>query len=481
MAFSFIPNYKEDFALKGVIEAEYLAAAIKAAEQIGWDVTAVSKTGMIALTQENDKGQYEEVSLSIKNQIVSIRSEVVDNRFFAKGVNTENVSKLKQAVKAAQQQYTGEELARTYEYRTRHQPETHELQKAKADDTIAEYTDLLTFKNGFAFTPLLVIINVLIWIVMVISGVDFWWPDSQHLVLWGANYQPNVLGGEWWRLLTACFVHIGIIHLLLNMNALLIIGSMLEPTIGKVNFIVTYLLTGICASVVSIWWHGDASVSCGASGALFGIEGILLAILTTKLISGEGRKLLRDKVIITILANLMIGLAGPIDNAAHVGGLISGIILGYIIVPGLKKPMLKPVMLGVAAAVALGFTYYSLKAIPDYWGRYHKMVDEFNVNDQRAASIYEENMKDPIHFGTERRDSILILVKRNIHIMNEMDGLKLNTEAYQFNEDLRIYAGNRYRVFALVFEHDSTGDINVGQNERAELDSILKVLANSKH
>ncbi len=107
---------------------------------------------------------------------------------------------------------------------------------------------------------------------MILTGVDIMVPDTESLIAWGANFRPITLAGEWWRLLTSCFLHIGIIHLLMNLYALMYIGIQLEPHLGKTRFLAAYLLTGIAGSANSLYWH-EFTVSAGASGAIFGMYG----------------------------------------------------------------------------------------------------------------------------------------------------------------------------------------------------------------
>jgi rhomboid protease GluP len=137
---------------------------------------------------------------------------------------------------------------------------------------------------------------------MAITGVNIISPDSESLVQWGANFRPLTLEGQAWRLLTNCFLHIGILHLLLNMYALLYIGVLLEPHLGRLRFAAFYILTCIIASTVSVSWH-DLTVSAGASGAIFGMYGVFLALLSTNLIEKSARKALLASIGIFVVFN----------------------------------------------------------------------------------------------------------------------------------------------------------------------------------
>ncbi|WP_373395877.1 rhomboid family intramembrane serine protease [Algoriphagus halophilus] len=192
--------------------------------------------------------------------------------------------------------------------------------------------------DGYFVTPLLIICNLLIFIAMIYTGTHFLFPDIQDLLDWGANYRPFTVDGQWWRLLVSCFLHIGILHLLFNMYALFYIGLLLEPYLGKARFLAAYLISGIAASIASIWWNGMV-VSAGASGAIFGMYGVFLALLSTNLVDKSIRKSLFTSIGVFVVYNLVNGLNpnNGVDNAAHIGGLLTGFVLGYGFVPSLKN------------------------------------------------------------------------------------------------------------------------------------------------
>jgi rhomboid protease GluP len=185
-------------------------------------------------------------------------------------------------------------------------------------------------------TICIMVVNVAIFVLMAAKGVDIMQPTGEDIYNWGGNMRMATLGGDWWRLFTCTFVHIGIIHLLCNMYGLFFIGSFLEPLLGKTKYVIAYVCTGILASVVSIWWSGER-VSAGASGAIFGMYGVFLALLTTKLIHADVRKSLLQSSAVFIGYNLIYGMKGNVDNSAHIGGLVSGFIIGYILYFSLKQ------------------------------------------------------------------------------------------------------------------------------------------------
>jgi rhomboid protease GluP len=213
---------------------------------------------------------------------------------------------------------------------------TVELKK-REDDTLTSdwntfYKSITGFKLGSSNLPVTLIIvglNTLVFLIMVFAGLGFISFDGRDLLAWGANFRPKTVDGEWWRLLTNVFMHGGLMHLLMNMYGLFFVGIFLEPLLGRLKYASAYLICGIAASYASIWWH-PATISIGASGAIFGLYGVLTALLTTNKVDVKNRKGMLLICLPFIAINLLVGLTGGIDNAAHIGGLLCGLIIGYL-------------------------------------------------------------------------------------------------------------------------------------------------------
>jgi TonB-dependent SusC/RagA subfamily outer membrane receptor len=205
--------------------------------------------------------------------------------------------------------------------------------------SIKNYLNFFTPKGNYYITPIIIDLNILIFLLMVISGLGFLSFDSINLLDWGGNYRPYTFGGEWWRLFTSLFIHAGFIHLFSNMFALFFIGLILEPVIGKKTFAYSYVVAGIIAGITSLWWH-DHEVSVGASGAIFGLYGIFLVLLITKSVTKDLSKIFLTSTILFIGYNLVIGLEdGLVDNAAHIGGLLTGLLIGFFLARSINKSL----------------------------------------------------------------------------------------------------------------------------------------------
>ena len=182
-------------------------------------------------------------------------------------------------------------------------------------------------------TPALVIVNCLVFAATVASGAGVLQPTGAALVHWGTNYGPYTLDGEWWRLFTSMFLHFGLLHLLFNMWALWSLGPLAERLFGSVYYFVVYLFAGLCGSLASLLWHPYLN-SAGASGAIFGVLGGLLAFMVnprtripTSISAAQ-----RNSALIFIAYNLLNGFSHTgIDNAAHIGGLLAGFTMGWLL------------------------------------------------------------------------------------------------------------------------------------------------------
>ena len=190
----------------------------------------------------------------------------------------------------------------------------------------------LALRNRPLATMVLLVANATWWLAAELIGST---RDPLSLLDFGANYGPLVAGGEYWRLLSSIFLHIGIMHLMLNSLGLLIYGMLLERVFGSSRFVLIYISAGLAGSTAS-FVANPLAISAGASGAIFGLLGALAAcFLTGRGPLGRGSR--RDAAGIGVLVaiNLAFGFMVPgIDNWAHIGGLVMGFALGGVLASG---------------------------------------------------------------------------------------------------------------------------------------------------
>jgi membrane associated rhomboid family serine protease len=176
----------------------------------------------------------------------------------------------------------------------------------------------------------LIAINVLVFVATLMGGAELFKPIGTVQIAWGSNFGPYTMDGDWWRLLTSLFIHFGIIHIAMNMLALAVFGPLIERLYGSVTYLLIYLLAGMAGGLASVAWHPGVN-SAGASGAIFGILGALLA---APLRAGDTFPVdivrsIRHWFVVFLVWSLYAGFKSKgIDHAAHLGGLVSGFIIG---------------------------------------------------------------------------------------------------------------------------------------------------------
>jgi len=410
MAFGMTPNYTVDLNLENLTPEQILALSVDTARQMGWNIHLISPAGFIAHTGKNLFASRHEITLRIDDGLAQLKSQSLGSEIADGGRNKKNIEAFVTKLDEARLTHTPEQLTQLYEELQPQlaPPEQDILSNPPPAGKDRGVAGLFIPRQGYFITPLLIDINIVLFAIMVLSGANLLLPSNHILLQWGANFKPMTLDGQWWRLLTCCFLHIGILHLLMNMYALMYIGLLLEPYLGRLRFIVAYLLTGLASSLASLYWH-DLTVSAGASGAIFGMYGIFLAMLTTKLIPKEVRGPLLSSIAVFVGYNLLAGMKSGIDNAAHIGGLISGLLIGYLFYPGLRQPgnpRLTYSTLAVAALLILTTTVVAYKKMPNDIPIWQKNMESISDMERTAIAVlyldstatkekWLEKIKDP--------------------------------------------------------------------------------------
>lgn len=214
----------------------------------------------------------------------------------------------------------------------------------------------------------LILINVLLFVFELSRGVSLLEPASVDMISWGANVAALTFTGDGWRLLGSMFLHIGLVHILFNMYMLFAFGPVVEARFGTGRFTLVYLLSGLFGSLVSALWHaaqGKLVVAAGASGALMGICGAYVG----HWIVARSRGAVHEELNIrplgqTIGLNLVLGFINPaVDNACHVGGLLSGVVLGIAFALGSfeTSALRRAAASAVISLASLGIVYVALQ------------------------------------------------------------------------------------------------------------------------
>ena len=180
-------------------------------------------------------------------------------------------------------------------------------------------------------TAVLLLLNIIIFIVTDFTGGT---DNTIHMLECGAAYPPFILeNGEYYRLFTCMFLHFGIEHLANNMLVLFVLGQRLEPVVGKIRFLLIYFLGGIGGNLISLVFDikgGNYAVSAGASGAVFAVMGAMIWVVIRN--RGRLQDISTRQMLVMAAFSLYFGFASSgVDNAAHVGGMICGILLAVVL------------------------------------------------------------------------------------------------------------------------------------------------------
>ncbi|RZK43730.1 MAG: rhomboid family intramembrane serine protease [Pedobacter sp.] len=337
----------EKFIPLGEFPADkYLVIARQAIENLGWNLSYVSARGIIAYTPISLQSYSEEISIRIENNFAIFKSECVGIQmlFTDYGKNSKNLSQFFNEFEYVEfhlKDVWEETLKSFHNVAATQDLDYFDKAPLTAKNKIKNVLYLLWPQHNYRVTPILILLNAFCYLIL--AGLIFLFfrgvTDSKSLMaagersgyFSGANSRELVLNGQYWRLISYQFVHGSKYHLFFNMYALVYIGLMVEHKLGIWRFFLIYILSGICAGLISIVYH-DSGYMIGASGAIMGMFGAFIALLLSRAFERNATKALLISTLIVVA--IMVGngfLSKRVDNAAHVGGLISGFVLTYLL------------------------------------------------------------------------------------------------------------------------------------------------------
>lgn len=367
----------------------YLTLLYHAFVSIDWRISYFDRDGIIAYTNISWESYAEEVSVRIINNEAIIKSECVGYQFFFTdyGKNQKNLELLYSELEYVEyhlQHNLKEAAQELMDSVPANQFISLDNPPMGAKETLRTFLSAFTPTKSYFVTPVLVLVNIVVFFVtraimtvMLVILITTAFKSGHHgnpvsnmvhgvqniYLSLGFSSRSQVLNGQVWRLLTNTFLHFSMIHIAGNMIVLIYIGSLLESKLGRWNYLFLYLLTGICASITSVMWN-DQGIAAGASGAIFGLFGILLALLSTDFYESNARRALLISTCIFVGINI-IPLGHHIDHAAHLGGLVSGYVLGWMAYCGIKYQKQSLITVG-ALAITLVLTGLCMRFTPDY-------------------------------------------------------------------------------------------------------------------
>lgn len=244
---------------------------------------------------------------------------------------------------------------------------------------------------GLPVTYTLLLVNLGVFLAMLAMGAGLWHSPNGIQLAWGANFGPATQDGEWWRLGTAMFLHFGVLHLAMNLWALWDAGQLVERMYGSARFAMLYFACGLVGNLASLVIHGSRAVSGGASGAILGLYGGLLAFMwqERKRVHRSDFRWLFWGATGFAVAMLALGLWIPgIDNAAHGGGFAAGVLCGLVLVPASSNAGRSPLRRRViASALLAGVVVWLVAALPK---PAYRWTEELAARREIGAFLREE-------------------------------------------------------------------------------------------
>lgn len=479
MATGFPPKATLHLELGPRESRRYAATARQVFAELGWELLEHTHNRVVALVPGKLVGKGEIFSATLVTDGVELRSQCAGFRPLDFGRNQQNIEAFLQAAEEAERTiglaaFDVEQAAPV----TRRKART--FRRFRRPPSI--WASLVPGRGQVA-TPLLLHANILYFIVLLFSGADPLFPDSDTLLAFGANYKPLVAAGEYWRLFAAMFLHIGALHLLVNMVALVLAGNMLEHAIGAARTGLVYVCAGLISSASSIWWNEEV-LSAGASGAVFGMLGALSILLTAGFLGHRLQKRALGGIVLFVGYVLLQGSDGSLDTAAHLGGIFGGLLMGMLMLPSLQQRKSPKLAIGtsIGAAMAAGLiTLLVVTAVPDYYARYDSLMNAFSQNEARGMEIFQM----PTNLSREEQVQRLqqqgvAFWEDNLKILDEIEEMdELPLHLLQRTRLMRSYCELRLSTLELIVrsisEQTSRYDAQIFEHE-LELEALVNSL-----
>jgi len=323
---------------------KYLIIAKQAVENLGWKLSHISSNGIIAYTPLSFQSYSEEVSIRIVGNFAIAKSECIGIQllFNDYGKNSQNLDRFFHEFEYVEfhlKDHWEESIANFKTFVATQDEQFFEKAPLTAKDKIKNVLYLFYPQKGYTATPILIYLNLFYYglvILIAILGILQLYQgplkglSSDWIYNMSVNKRDLVLQGQYWRLLTHQFIHFNLLHLFFNLYALVYIGLMVEHKIGAKKFIFIYLLSGVCGGLVSLIFH-EEGVMGGASGAVMGMFGAFLALLLSNAFEKNATRALLISTVLVSAIMLLNGIRGRSDNSAHLGGLISGFVMAFVL------------------------------------------------------------------------------------------------------------------------------------------------------
>ena len=497
-----MPSQKQEVSFPGQTTEQLLVFAYGTFLELGWTPRYAGSNAIIGYTPRSWNKYDDEIVVEADGEKMWVTSSLVHNESF--DMTGRNKKHIKDFIAAFERVRSSEpkpgwtdamEQLRTQTVQT----VTEETKEAEEINKVMKLSG-----SNLYVTYGIIAINVLVFVLMAINGAGIFNPKPLVHIDWGSNVTALTLSGDWWRLITCVFIHFGIIHLVMNIYALYMAGVYLEPMLGKTKYIIAYLATGIFASLASLWWHKEGVNSAGASGAIFGMYGVFLALLFTNLIPKQVRRSLLQSIGVFVVFNLIYGTKSGVDNAAHMGGLLSGLLVGFIFYPLIKKGSSSTksnlVLAAIAAAAVLSAWMYlnspgnqisseirkaELKYLrevkfPDGQLLYEK-YRAFGDSEEKIVKMFNDGINNYKDWITVNEVNLKLEFEKATSAIEAMKGLDISPgakEEVKLLEQLLNARKERVSIIRLLAQEDNPSNqlklAEVRDKERKILDELNK-------
>lgn len=442
ISWGFSPRIQEYLPLGDLTAARYFNIAKQAMVNLNWRLSYVSDSSVVAYSPISFQSYGEEIELKIESNKVVFRSECVGIQmlFNDYGKNKQNLVQFisefgyaKVQVDEAWEEYQDPVVSQD--------ADCFEGSPIAAKAKIKNVFYLLIPQEKYVATPIFIFLNVAYFVVYSLFMAIFFrylvstrYLNPELLGYYvGANSRDFVLSGQYWRLFSYQFSHLSFSHLFFNMYALAYIGLLVEHKLGFKKFVNTYLISGICAGLVSLIIH-DSGFMTGASGAIMGLFGAFLALLLSNAFNRNATKgLLASTMVVLSLMLISGAFKRNVDNAAHIGGLISGFIICYVLYTDrlwrwyLSSKIRYALAIGLSVVFAVLVLYFTPKIQTKEFVTLEK---KYQQNWVRYTAVY----KIPQDLPTGKK--LAIIQVKGIDVWKENDSLvkqmfKLNLSKQQ--------------------------------------------------
>ncbi|MNK29969.1 Rhomboid protease GluP [compost metagenome] len=459
ISWGYSPKTEKFIPLSDFPADKYLIIVRQAIENLGWKLSHVSESGIIAYTPLSFQSYSEEISVRIQANFAVVKSECVGIQllFNDYGKNDANLEKLFHEFEYVQyhlQEHWDEQVKAFREYVSLQDDDYFEKAPLATKNKIKNIFNLLLPAKGYTVTPILLIINILFfvgWILLLIATPIFaafqklspevMAETMRNVQLIGSINRKLVLEGDYWRLITYQFMHASLRHLFFNMYAFVYLGLMIENKIGWKNFLLIYILSGICGGLNSIAFHENI-YTVGASGAIMGLFGSMMALLINQFFEKNANKALLVSTGFVLALMLINGSITPmVDNACHLGGLAAGFVITYLLIFdhqwGLKK--VSSTLKYANILLLFGVFNYAIFALTPVYQHeeFAKLKSEFDKNMRDFDQVlwmkasYSKSEKEQHVYQNGIKPS-----KANLLVTKKMAKLKLN-EQYTLDKNLK--------------------------------------------